>query len=153
MTPNRWAPTYANLAVQDREASIRVCPIFQRAGGDAASQFNTEFRPADAAASPYLALGAILWAGADGIRNKRELPAGAGQSVGGRSAEDLVGLGLKPLPRSLAEALDLLAATAEAKEWFGDVLLDAYLRHKRSELALLRDLDAAEQCRRYAEVY
>jgi glutamine synthetase len=153
LTPNRWAPTYANLAVQDREASVRVCPVFQRAGGDAASQFNIEFRPADAAASPYLALGAILWAGTDGIRNKRELPAGAGQSVGGRSAEDLAALGLKPLPRSLAQALDLLAGTAEAKEWFGDVLLDAYLRHKRSELALLRDVDAAEQCRRYAEVY
>jgi glutamine synthetase len=153
LTPNRWAPTYANLAVQDREASVRVCPVFQRPGSDAASQFNIEFRPADAAASPYLALGAILWAGMDGIRKQLDLPKGAGQSVGGQSAEDLARLGLKPLPRSLDQALGLLEATTEAKEWFGDVLLDAYLRHKRSELALLRDLDAAEQCRRYAEVY
>jgi len=57
------------------------------------------------------------------------------------------------LPRSLDEALGFLAATPEAKEWFGEVLLDAYIRHKRHEIALVHDLDPAEQCRRYAEVY
>ena len=39
-------------------------------GADAAGQFNVEFRPADAAASPYLALGALVHAGVDGIRRK-----------------------------------------------------------------------------------
>ena len=138
LTPNRWAPTRANLVQQDREAAIRICPIFPRPGAAPADQFNFEFRVCDAAASPYLALGAILWAGTDGIRRQLPLPK---DGVGGE------------LPHSLGEALDRLEATAVAKEWFGEQLLDAYLRHKRGEIKLLGELDPAEQCRRYAEVY
>ena len=136
LTPNRWAPTRANLVQQDREAAIRLCPIFARPGVEPADQFNFEFRVCDAAASPYLALGAVIWAGVDGIR--RELPLSADGGA---------------LPHSLGEALERLAATPAAREWFGDVLLDAYIRHKRSEIALVGDFDAAEQCRRYAQVY
>ena len=33
--------------------------------------FNFEYRAADAAASPYLALGALVWAGLDGLRAGR----------------------------------------------------------------------------------
>jgi len=65
LRPNRWAPTWANLGLQDRGASLRVCPIF---GEPAAEHFNLEYRVADATASPYLALGAVVWAGLDGIR-------------------------------------------------------------------------------------
>jgi len=138
LTPNRWAPTRANLVQQDREAAIRICPIFPRPGAEPGDQFNFEFRVCDAAASPYLALGAILWAGVDGIRRQLPLPAD--------------GLG-EALPHSLGEALERLAATPAAREWFGDVLLDAYIRHKRAEIALVGGFDAVEQCRRYAEVY
>jgi glutamine synthetase len=123
---------------QDREAAIRLCPIFARPGVEPADQFNFEFRVCDAAASPYLALGALIWAGVDGIKRALPLPADGGGEA---------------LPRSLGEALDRLAATAAAKEWFGEVLLDAYLRHKRSEMVLVGSLDPVEQCRRYAEVY
>jgi glutamine synthetase len=59
----------------------------------------------------------------------------------------------KPLPRSLAQALDLLEGTAEAKNWFGETLLEAYLQHKRSEIALIEKLTPAEQCERYAQLY
>ena len=137
LTPNRWAPTRANLVQQDREAAIRICPIFPGTDAEPADQFNFEFRVCDAAASPYLALGAIIWAGVDGIRRQLALPKDGGGE----------------LPHSLAEALDRLAATPAAKEWFGEVLLDAYIRHKRAEIALLGGFDPAEQCRRYAEVY
>ena len=57
------------------------------------------------------------------------------------------------MPRSLAEALDFLEATQEAKSWFGPVFLDAYLRHKRAEMRSLEGLDAAAQCARYALTY
>jgi glutamine synthetase len=137
LTPNRWAPTRANLVQQDREAAIRICPIFPRPGADPADQFNFEFRVCDAAASPYLALGAVIWAGVDGIRRELPLPTDGGGA----------------LPHSLGEALERLAALPAAREWFGDVLLDAYLRHKRSEITLVGAFDATEQCRRYAEVY
>jgi glutamine synthetase len=142
MTPNRWAPTIANIAVQDRAASLRICPTFGGSGGEPARQFNIEYRPADAAASPYLALGAVVQAGCEGIEKSLRLPA---PEEAERSA--------KPLPRSLGAALELLEATPEAKHWFGATLLEAYLKHKRSEIALVEKLSPAEQCQRYAQLY
>jgi glutamine synthetase len=137
MRPNRWAPTHATLVDRDRGASLRVCPILSLPGADAATQFNVEYRPADAAASPYLALGAIVWAGVDGIRRKLDLPDGDGA----------------PLPTSLGAALDALEATPQATEWFGATYLSAYLMFKRSEFASLGALVETEQCERYARAY
>ncbi len=137
MRPNRWAPTHATLAARDRGASLRICPLLTIPGADAAKQFNVEYRPADAAASPYLALGAMVWAGVDGIRRDMSLPPGDGPA----------------LPASLGEALDALEATAAATEWFGATYLSAYLMHKRGELQSLDGLDEAAQCARYALTY
>jgi glutamine synthetase len=151
LRPNRWAPTWANLGIQDRGASLRICPIFGR--DDAARQFNVEYRVADAAASPYLALGAVVWAGADGIRNGRTLPPIAAKGFWDMSDEDRASLGIRALPRSLAEALGMLEASAEAREWFGSQFLNVYLRFKRAELSAVEGLSEAELCARYAEIY
>ncbi len=151
LTPNRWAPTYAYLADRDREASLRICPVLDLPGRDAARQFNIEFRPADAAASPYLALGAMVHAGVDGIRQQRPLP--PPKAVAAMSDDERRAAGIAALPRSLGEALDHLEADPAAKNWFGPVYLEAYLRHKRAEIKMLAGCDEAEQCRRYAETY
>ncbi|HKS89155.1 MAG TPA: glutamine synthetase family protein [Stellaceae bacterium] len=151
LRPNRWAPTWCNIGVQDRGASIRVCPIFGRDG--AAQQFNVEYRVCDAAASPYLALGALVWAGVDGIRNRRTLPAPPERNFWDMSEEERRACGVRPLPRSLPEALEQLAACEEAKEWFGDTFLDVYLRFKGAELKVVEGLTEAEICARYAEIY
>ena len=150
LRPNRWAPTWANLGVQDRGAAIRVCPIFD---ADAAHGFNIEYRVADAAASPYLALGAVVWAGVDGIRHKRSLPPPPEHSFWDMSEAERAAAGARTLPRSLAEALDLLAASETAREWFGAQFFEVYLRFKRAELKVLDGLTDAEICARYAAVY
>jgi glutamine synthetase len=151
LRPNRWAPTWANVALRDRGASIRVCPIYGR--DDAARQFNIEYRVADAAASPYLALGAVIWAGVDGIRNERSLPPEPQRSFWEMSATEREAAGARPLPRSLAEALLHLEANEAARDWFGGTLFDAYLMFKRAELHAVEGLTEAETCARYAEVY
>jgi glutamine synthetase len=137
LTPDRWAPTRADLGAGDRGASLRICPTFApRDAADTAAQFNLEYRVCDAAASPYMALGALVHAGVDGIRRGLALPVGA-----------------PPLPRSLGAALDALHATPAAKDWFGAGFLDAYLMFKKSEIAALSGLDDDAICARYAEVY
>jgi len=154
LRPNRWAPTWANIAVQDRGASIRVCPIFGPIGGDgAAPQFNVEYRVADAAASPYLALGALVWAGVDGIRRARSLPPIPARNFWDMSEVEREAAGIRQLPRSLPEALDGLAASPAARDWFGDTLFDAYLRFKRAELQAIAGLSEAATCAHYAEIY
>jgi glutamine synthetase len=140
LTPNRWAPTVVDIVKQDRGAALRVCPIFGASGAtEIARQSNVEFRVSDASASPYLALGAVIFAGADGLRRKLSLPAAGGQG--------------SALPHSLAEALTAMEASDAVGEWFGPVFLEAYLRHKRAELAQVAELSPAELCARYAEVY
>jgi glutamine synthetase len=151
LTPNRWAPTYAYIAERDREASLRVCPLLTLPGSDTAGQFNVEFRPADAAASPYLALGAVVHAGVAGIREKLTLA--EPRDVSRLSDGEREAAGIRHLPRSLGEALDNLEATPEASGWFGPVYLEAYLRHKRAEIKMLDGLDESQQCARYALVY
>ncbi len=140
LTPNRWAPTAIDLLQQDRGAAMRVCPVFAADGADdRARQFNVEFRVSDGAASPYLALGAVIFAGADGLRRKLGLPSSAG--------------GADPLPHSLARALDDMAASQAVAGWFGPVFLEAYLRHKRSEVHHVAEWAVNELCARYFEVY
>lgn len=151
LTPNRWAPTYAYIADRDREASLRVCPVLTLPGSDASRQFNIEFRVADCSASPYLALGAVVHAGVDGIRKKLALP--KSHDVPKMSEAERDAAGMIHLPRSLGEALDRLEASPEAATWFGPVFLEAYLRHKRAEIKMVAGLDEAEQCERYAVIY
>ena len=138
LVPNRWAPTLIDLVQQDRGACLRICPVFAAAGpDDLARQFHLEFRAADAAASPYLALGAVIFAGLDGIRRSLPLPDGAPRS----------------LPRSLPEALTELAASGTVGGGLGDAHRDAYLRFKRAEWEQVAALAPAELCAHYAEVY
>lgn len=151
LRPNRWAPTWANLAIQDRGASIRIAPLFGQDSG--VHQFNVEYRVADAAASPYLALGVLIWAGVDGVRNHRQLPPVAAKNFWDMSDAERDAAGIRPLPRSLAEALDALEACSEARQWFGDTFFDVYLRFKRAELKSLDGLSESAICARYAEIY
>jgi glutamine synthetase len=150
LQPNRWAPTWANLGIQDRGAALRVCPIF---GPPAAHAFNVEYRVADATACPYMALGAIVWAGVDGIRHERLLPPPPAGDFWDMTDAERQAAGVRPLPRSLAEALGNLAQCEAAREWFGETLLAVYLRFKQAELRALDGLDPAGICARYAAVY
>ena len=138
LTPNAWAPTVIDLVRQDRGASLRICPVFAAATAEeTARQYHVEFRVTDAAASPYLALGAVIFAGVDGIRRQLPLPSGTAPA----------------LPRSLPEALDQLAASETVGGWFGPTHLEAYMRFKRVEAEKVAGLSPAELCARYAEVY
>jgi glutamine synthetase len=140
LVPNAWAPTVIDLVRQDRGATLRICPIFAAATpAEMTRQFHVEFRATDAAASPYLALGAVIFAGTDGIRRSLPLPT--------------AGVAPSSLPRSLPEALDRLASSETVAGWFGPTHLEAFLRFKRVEWEKVAELSHPELCARYAEVY
>jgi glutamine synthetase len=137
LRPGKWAPTLVDLGQQDRGSAMRVCPVYATAEDDVATQFHLEFRVADAAASPYLALGALVWAGLDGLRRRRPL----------------VGLPRASLPGSLETALGLLEESVTVAEWFGPLFREVYLRFKRAEARALSGLSEAAICARYAAIY
>jgi len=152
LQPNRWAPVWAFLGRQDRGAALRVAPIFPGAVDKADAQFNLEYRVADAAACPYLALGAIIHAGLDGIRGEMTLPAEL-PDFWSMTEKARTAAGIDELPRSLSDALDLLEATEVARAWFGPEFFAAYLQFKRSEIAALEGLEPSDICDRYAAIY
>jgi glutamine synthetase len=153
LRPNRWAPVWTNLADRDRGASVRVCAVFEMALEKAASQFNVEFRVSDATASPYMALGAIVHAGVDGIRKRMTLRAPPSKSFWDMTDDERRALGLTPLPGSLERALDLLKANQTVSGWLGPEFLDAYVRLKMSEIGAAKEQSDEEICSRYMAAY
>jgi glutamine synthetase len=139
LTPNKWAPVHANIGRQDRGAALRVAPVFQVSPEEPARQFNIEYRVADASACPYLALGAVIWAGVDGLTRALKLP-----------VDDR---GSPLLPRSLEEALAALERDEVAANWWSKEAMAAYLAFKRAEIGALGEAGPDEICTRYAEVY
>jgi glutamine synthetase len=146
LMPDRWAPTWANVGSQDRAAGLRICP-------GSASAFNVEYRVADASANPYLALGALIHAGADGVENRLSLPVQPGTAFAEMTVEERRAAGMQPLPRTLAEALDNLRDTPAAGKWFGQEFLDLFLNFKREEAQAVAGLDPQAICDRYAAVF
>ena len=153
LKPHSWSAYYTNLADRDREALLRICPFPEMEGVDIAKRFNLEFRAADATASPYLQLGMIVYAGLSGIKDKLPCPYLSKGDPGALSAEDRAAKGIADLPRTLEEALNALENDKAAVAWMGPLLTEAYLMHKRGELAMTAETDMDELCRIYAKAY
>ncbi|WP_412050063.1 glutamine synthetase family protein [Hoeflea sp. Naph1] len=153
LTPNRWSAAYNNLGERDREAGLRICPVFPGSGTDISKQFHFEFRAADATANPYLVLGTLIAAGLHGLDQKLDRPEvcpGPPQDLEDAQLRDL---GIVRLPQSLTEALDLFEGEAAFKPLLGEDLIQAYLAHKRFEVDLMKDLSDGQQCEKYHLAY
>jgi glutamine synthetase len=112
LVPGFEAPVNAFYSLANRSAAIRIpkyatTPMSKR----------IEFRPPDATCNPYLAMAAMLMAGLDGIERQldpRSLGFGPFDlEMLHRASEAELREKIRPLPRSLAEALDALAADHE----------------------------------------
>jgi glutamine synthetase len=120
--PDSLAPTHANWGWDNRSTFIRIPP--ER--GDAT---RIEIRAADAAANPYLAIAAVLAAGAHGVREGLSPP----PSVDGdayRAEPEVIG---RALPVTLDAALDALEGDAVLCRALGPQIVETFLAVKRSE--------------------
>ena len=67
LAPQMWSSAYTVYGMDNREAAVRICSPMR---DDPAGSVNLELKPSDSSANPYLALGACIYAGLDGIRRK-----------------------------------------------------------------------------------
>jgi glutamine synthetase len=152
LSPHRWSAGAACLGLRNRETLLRIPPLVASLG-EPGAQLRLEYRGADAAANPYLALGAIVRAGLDGVRRALAPPpileddpslldeaARARHRVGG-------------LPASLRGALEALARDDAARAWMSPLMYEAYVAVKRAEIAAAADEELHELCGRYAAIY
>ena len=153
LKPHSWSAYYANLADRDREALLRICPFPEMEGVDVAKRYNLEYRAADATASPYLQLAMLVYAGLAGIQDELPMPYLSSGDPGTLSVEERAARGIGDLPHTLDEALTALESDEKAVGWMGPMLSQAYLMHKRGELAMTANTDMDELCRIYALAY
>ncbi|WP_161555937.1 type I glutamate--ammonia ligase [Mangrovicoccus ximenensis] len=149
LQPNRWSAAFNNVSPQDREAALRICPLSK--DDDAAKAFNVEYRASDASANPYLLLGALVWAGIDGLRLQSRVTAPELRDPANLPPAEVAQAGLVRLPQSLEEALERMKASAAIRGWMGTEFLEAYLCHKEGELMLLAGLDLDQQVGKYVD--
>jgi glutamine synthetase len=152
LAPHRWSAGAACLGAQNRETLLRIPPSIA-GGGHPATQMRLEYRGADAAANPYLALGAIVRAGLDGVRRELAAPSVLDRDPALLDDEQSRAYGVGALPGSLAQALQALADDETARGWMGPLLYDAYAAVKRAEVEAATDVELDELCERYASIY
>ncbi|HUY46262.1 MAG TPA: glutamine synthetase family protein [Streptosporangiaceae bacterium] len=143
LAPQMWSSAYTVYGMDNREAAVRICsPML----GNAAGTVNLELKPSDSSANPYLALGAVIQAGLDGIR--RKLDPGEAVNVDPATLTDAERLarGAHRLPSSLDGALNALAADDLLMKALGPLRRRAYLAVKRSEAAEFAGADVAWEC-------
>jgi glutamine synthetase len=146
LQPHFWAGAFVVWGYDNREAAIRVTR-----GPAGATRF--ELKTCDATSNPYLALGAVIAAGLDGVRRGLELPPDVAVDPGHYSEDERRRRGIEPLPRSLGEALEALAADKTLCDSLGPARARAYLAVKRMEWEALRDLSLADEVAMLAERY
>lgn len=119
-TVGMFAPTKAVWSTDNRTAGYRVC------GADTQA-VRVECRVGGADLNPHLALAAQLAAGLDGIERRLELEP--------EMTGDMYQADVRPIPRSLDEAVAETDRSTALRAAFGDAVIDHYLHAARWEIA------------------
>jgi glutamine synthetase len=112
-----------------------------------------EFRAADAAASPHLALAAVVAAGTLGMEAGLKAAPSTAEDLSLLSPAELQTRGLRRLPASLGAALDDLMADAAFLKTLPARMPAIYSAHKKAEIAHLDNLSETERFAAYAATY
>ncbi|MEM9466839.1 MAG: glutamine synthetase family protein [Actinomycetota bacterium] len=114
-----WAPTRLAWSTDNRTAGFRVV--------GAGSSRRIENRIPGADVNPYLVYAAAIASGLDGIANRIEPPA--------EFHGDVYTSDVERVPGTLRDAVDRFEASDSARRFFGDLVVDHYTHHLRTEIS------------------
>ena len=142
LLPHFWSSAFGAYGFDNREGAIRVPSVFW---GREADSINLELKPADHSGNPYLAMGALIAAGIDGVQN--HIDPGDPQEIDPGNYDDAEReqRGIRRLPTSLDEALDELERDQVLMEALGPLLASSYIAVKRNESAFFKDKTPEEE--------
>jgi glutamine synthetase len=127
LQPGRWAGPWRCWGRENREAALRLVAGSQPAGA------NVELKIVDASANPYLAVGAVIAAGLDGIERGLVLPAEATGDPATMTAEARAEAGITRLAANLTEALDAFDESPILGSAMGPELAHTWTAVRRAE--------------------
>ncbi len=136
LRPGYFAGAYQFWGVENREAPLRYIPGSELLGADHA---NVELKVSDASANPYLALAAVIAAGAAGLRDGANPGEPIQVDPGTWSEPDRAARGLTRLPTTPAEQEAALTGSKLLTVVLGEQLLGAFLAVRRSDAAWAAD--------------
>jgi glutamine synthetase len=123
MNEMSWAPVYRAYGQNNRTLMCRL-PVNRRC---------LELRNSDSAVNFYLGAALTIAAGLDGIRRRLDPGPSVDFNTYDVSEDELESRGIRRLPRTLGEAIEVFAASDLAKETFGAEFHATYAKYKRAE--------------------
>jgi glutamine synthetase len=148
LQPHFWSGAYCCWGMDNREAAVRV-----PSNPKPPSPTHIELKTVDASANPYLALGATIAAGLDGIRQQRDLGESMAIDPGHLTEAERQQLGIARLPESLGEAIEHLSCNKTLLNALGKDLSQAFLAVRRMEWKALQGKTLEEEVKLLLERY
>lgn len=148
ISPHAWSSAFCCWGLDNREAAVRV-PSMPTGSGPT----HLELRAIDASSNPYLALGAVIAAGLDGIR--RGLDPGEPVTVdpGHLPESERQARAINSLPTNLGNAIAHLSDNQTLLNALGPQLAQAFLAVRKAEWEALKDLELEDEVKLLLERY
>ncbi len=135
--PGTWAPTSVSWGVENRTTALRAITSSPKTA-------RVEYRLAGADGNPYLTMAAALATGLYGVEHKLEPP----PPISANAYE----ANLPPLPKTLAEATELLKKSRAAREYLGDAFVDHFVATREWEVRQFNAAVSDWELERYFEI-
>ncbi len=129
LVPGYEAPVYISWARRNRSALVRV-PLY-KPGKEKATRI--ELRSPDPACNPYLAFSVMLAAGLEGIEKGYDLPEPVEKDIFHLSESEREDLGIKSLPGSLIEAIEIAEKSEIVRKAMGEHIFNNFITSKKVE--------------------
>lgn len=139
LLPHCWSGAYCCWGLDNREAAVRI-PSNPRG-----SPTHFELKTVDASANPYLALGAAIAAGLDGVERSLEAPNPVNIDPGNLSAEELSSQRIDRLPSNLGEAIAHLQQNELLINALNPELSQAFLAVRQGEWSVMKDWELEKE--------
>ena len=138
--PHFWAGAFRSWGTQNREAALRVCK-----NPDGTQADRIEYKISDASANPYLALGALIAAGIDGLQRNLKLPKEVTVDPGLIPEVDRISWGIDLLPQNLGEAISAFHKDNVLLDALGSALATSFVEVRQNEWEYLREWSLEEE--------
>lgn len=141
------APCYIAWSAKNRSPLIRIPSVKDK------NNVRIELRSPDSTANPYLVIAACLKAGLAGIKENLQPPSSIDINLFKLSENEVKSLGIKPLPISLNQAIQIAKKSDFVTELLGKKLKETYLEIKEKEYSKYRQIISNWEIENYLTQY
>jgi len=146
--PHYWSGAFRCWGIDNREAAIRVPSNPEEIGPT-----HFELKTVDASANPYLALGAVIAAGLDGVKHCFELGEPVAVDPGYMTESERSDRQIDRLPTNLGDSIEQLSNNKILLDALGTELAQAYLAVRKAEWEAMKDLELEAEVKLLLERY